>query len=467
MPDDAKLSTSAFAPLARGRLRRRGLLALAVILAALAVPVSLVWVRSSRLLPPPPPASDDPDVARAIADARTEVMKAPGSAAAWGELGMVLLANEFNLEAAPCFAQAEVLDRQNARWPVLRGMALRQTEPEEAAACLARAVALRPQEFVFRLRLAELLQEQGQNDEAEKQFREVLAQDDENHEAHLGLGRLAVRRGNLRDSIVHLQQAAGDAALARPAHLLLAEVFHRLHNATAAARELALAQRLRPSPVPSNPFAAEVNQYAAGKKALLVRVDQLLSQNRLDEAVAAAQVAAKRYPALLKTQLTLAKVLLNRATLESDAASRFRDCLAAARALERAERLGPTNNLVQFYLGALGYVQKDRQPGALAAAARHFHKALELRPESAVASYNLARCLRELGDAEGAERAYRQAVHLGPDFAQAHAALGNLLAARGELVEALRHLGQAVELDPQDRVSLGKTLRIVLFLLRP
>src|SRR5205823_5479326 len=56
---------------------------------------------------PPPPAVDtegmDPDLARAVEEARQGVKKSPYSAAAWGHLGKLLRGADLGGDAAACF----------------------------------------------------------------------------------------------------------------------------------------------------------------------------------------------------------------------------------------------------------------------------------------------------------------------------------------------------------------------------
>src|SRR4051794_13977165 len=83
--------------------RRRRLLA--ACLGALAMgAVALWWF--GRSPPPEPPAVDttgrEPEIVAAVEAARDAARKQPGSGAAWGKLGLVLLAHDFEPEARVC-----------------------------------------------------------------------------------------------------------------------------------------------------------------------------------------------------------------------------------------------------------------------------------------------------------------------------------------------------------------------------
>jgi Flp pilus assembly protein TadD len=80
-------------------------------------------------------------------------------------------------------------------------------------------------------------------------------------------------------------------------------------------------------------------------------------------------------------------------------------------------------------------------------------RATELRPDYALAHYNLGHCLKREGDRAGAITAFREAARLKPHFAQAHGNLGELLAQQGDRAAAREELRQAVRLDPADNHS--------------
>ena len=103
--------------------------------------------------------------------------RAPRKADAWGRLGLALYANNYFVEAADCFACAERLDGSNPRWPFFAmEIARRRGDDAELIAKARRAAELsdRPPADVL-VRLAEALAAAGRYDEAEQQFRAVLA----------------------------------------------------------------------------------------------------------------------------------------------------------------------------------------------------------------------------------------------------------------------------------------------------
>src|SRR5262249_61754171 len=125
-----------------------------------------------------------PALIESIEAARRQVRKDPYSAATWGRLGKVLRGSSYYEPAAACFAQAEKYEPGEPRWPYLRGESLQQRDPAAAREHLRRAVASWEKRgetpVVPRLRLAELLLDEGRLDEAEEQVARALEREPDN-----------------------------------------------------------------------------------------------------------------------------------------------------------------------------------------------------------------------------------------------------------------------------------------------
>ena len=152
--------------------------------------------------PPDVPLSGvEPDVAKVIREAREEVRRNGRSSAAWGKLGEVLLAHEYDAAADPCFAQAERLDANDPRWPYFQGLVrMTQNAPDPTAAIpyLRRAVdrceRFDPGNSAPALLLAEMLLQTGEIDGAEALLRRVEEQEPDNPRLQFDLGMLAQAR---------------------------------------------------------------------------------------------------------------------------------------------------------------------------------------------------------------------------------------------------------------------------------
>src|SRR5947209_9301049 len=113
---------------------------------------------------------------------------------------MVLSIHDFLAEADGCFANAEKFDGTEPRWPYLRGLARSGENPEDALPHLRRAAQLCGDLPAPHLRLAELLVERGDFDEAEGHIQRVLNRDPKDGRALLALGRISFARGRLQES---------------------------------------------------------------------------------------------------------------------------------------------------------------------------------------------------------------------------------------------------------------------------
>jgi tetratricopeptide (TPR) repeat protein len=385
---------------------------------------------------PRPPAVDlsgaDPVVAHALAEALAAVRATP-HAAAWGRLGQMLLCYSIKPEAATSFARAEQLDPREPRWPYLYALAVVHADPDDALRHLRRAAELCGTDPpAVRLRLAELLEAQGDLDGSAAEFRRVLAHDPDDARAHLGLARLAYDRNDLAAVLPHLDQAVTSPIAQRQAYTLRAEVRQRLGDRDAADRDREAAAKVPEDPPPPDPFGEEVEACQVGKQRLLQRLDQLKRQGRMDEARALANQVEHSFPDVY--WLVEGRTLRDRGDLPG-----------SVRAYREALKLAPdwvdaSQDLGDVYL----------RQGKTAEAVTTFRKVLELEPDFGPAHQALAECCLRQDDLAGAVRELREAAQLLPHRADVHRDLGELLARQGHTEEALVQLRQAVQLAPGD-----------------
>jgi tetratricopeptide (TPR) repeat protein len=390
-------------------------------------------------LPEPPVldlAQEDRAVVAAVESARGKVRRAPRDAQAWGMLGMVLYANDYVAESADCFLQAGCLDAREPRWPYYRAVALATTEPDAALAELRRAVDLwGDTEVMPRLRLADLLLEQGRMEEAQEQFRHVLRQAPNNSLAHLGLARLAAQSNDADVSLKHLENCLEDCATEKPARTLRAELYHRKGDGVAAERERGRAAQLPEPGSAIDPVIEEMVALAVGRRAVIAQSNRLLALGRAREASVLLLEAVREYPDSERVWQSLGK-----AYLEQKAPAE------AERAFRKALLCRPDLVDASFSLGVALLEQ-----GQTVEAGQCFRRTVELRPEYVRAHCYLGHCLEEQGKRADAIGAYRTALRYKPYFAHAHMKLAELLARDGRIKEAREHLELAVSLDPKDR----------------
>jgi protein O-GlcNAc transferase len=440
----------------RARRRSRRRLLIALLLGTAVVAAGAAWFLGHRressqptaeaVAIIEPPAVDltgiDPAVVRAIEAAQAAVKESPRSAQAWGLLGKTLLVHDFHIPSSVCLAQAERLDPTTARWAYLQGLALAVADPPDPIAAIQnfqRAVALGHDEpDTLRLRLGEALLEQDRLDEAEQQFQRVLQLEPANGRAHLGLARVAIRRGDLEASKGHLQHALGDPHARKASRLLLLEVEQRLGKEPAA-DEMQKAARLPQDPAWPDPYWADALKLRTGMKAQLYKAEGLLRQRRFSEAIPLLQQTAHDYPDSYYAWLTLGRALVKQ-----------RNLTAAEQVLRKALKLAPDSAEVQFHLGVALFRQENYR-----AAEEFFRAATESKPNFAAAHYNLGHCLLQKGDRAGAEQSFRTALRCKEDYADAHTMLSSLLAKDGRVAEAFAQARLALKFNPNDAAAKG------------
>jgi tetratricopeptide (TPR) repeat protein len=391
------------------------------------------WYRAG---PPPPPvdlSGRDPEVVAAVEKARAQVQQEPHSGKAWGELGMVLQANDFPAEAETCLAQAERLDPKEALWPYLHGRLVQLRDPEQALPLLRRAATLDRRHTVARLHLAESLLELGHDDEAMTQFQQVLATDPDNPRAHLGWGRVAYQQGDLDRSLEHLRRAEEAVPQLRPTHAVLAEIYRRKGDRQAQQHELGLLAASKDLEWP-DPYQLGVEKRKAGGSGRVAEALALVDEGRQAEAIKVLEQAVRDYPKSYRVRLILARQLTLRGDL-AGAASHLRTALQL-----RPDAFEALSGLGEVLQGQHNYKE----------AVKCYERIIALQPTHADAHLQLANCRNELGDRAGAVESLREGIRCRPEFGPARRVLGRLLADMGQNAEAAEQLQQALRLDPGD-----------------
>jgi tetratricopeptide (TPR) repeat protein len=455
-------------PVARRR-RRRVLLGLSLSagLLALLLATWFVWRRPAAPAAPAAPAIPvtgvDPELVAAIEAARARVRKEP-SADAWGELGKLFRDCKFVEQAAACFAEAERVEPADARWPYLRGEALRLHDPDAALPHLRHAVELADQgkdraaAGRMRRRLAETLLATGGYDEAEGHLRRALEDDPADPTTHLGLGLLAYARDDLDEGRAQLLLCLDSPFTQKRACAQLA-VLEQRRGDPAAAEEYSRRARTLPPDTPwPDPLTAVSLRTLIGKPVRFTFLDRLRREHRYAEAVYLLQQMAAEDP----DYRVYAGLGENLAHL-----GRWQE---AERALRLAVREAPDNVNANYLLGKLLFTRAEQlwnQPGGRDQAVAQFRAAAECarravagKPDDAASHVLLGRSLKYLGERPQALDSLRRAVECGPEDADAHLYLGEALAEEGREAEARAELEQAVTLagpdDPRPRQALER-----------
>jgi tetratricopeptide (TPR) repeat protein len=443
MKSKAKRPAQAIPPAVRGAsaarpLRRRFLAALGVlgVLAAMGT-----WAAMNpRAQPSPLPPEIDlthapPRVAQAVREARQRVIESPASGAAWGHLGMVLLAHEYDQPTTFCLAQAERLQPEEFRWPYFLGVNLSVSDPAAAARHFQRAVELRPDEPIVHARLGEILLHLEQFDEAGLYLRRAIELDPHDPRPHIALARLALARGDAESAMPSAEFAIRAAPQERAVHETLALVHQRGGRRAEALQSLARAEQLPARPLGWNdPFAGQVHALRKDASESLALATALQAQNRVQEAIEVLRDALASDDRDPRVDVALARVYL--------AANQPQQAEAV---LAEAQVRHPQSAEVWLLRGAVCFLREDFE-GAI----ESFGGALARKPDYADAHYNLGHARLRLGDDAGAAEAFGCAIRFCPAYAHARTNLAKLHLKAGRREEAAKQVRFSLELDPTD-----------------
>ena len=193
--------------------------------------------------PPPLPTSLYGEVATAVEQARETVVRTPRSAAAWGELAMLFDAHDQLPEAQQCYRQARELDASDPRWPYLLACLLAGSDPA-AAEPLFRTAAKNSPQPEPNLRLAAMLRDRGQPEEAAKILRIEAAAEPSVARIHYELARCLEQTSLLEEAIEEALLATRLAPQHRSVRELAAELLSRSGRLEEARLQADVARRL-------------------------------------------------------------------------------------------------------------------------------------------------------------------------------------------------------------------------------
>jgi len=385
--------------------------------------------------PPPLPMMSTLDTAQraAIEQARMEVVAASASAAAWGRLGQVFEAAEFESEARVCYERATRLNPGEARWWHLAGLAALRDDPERGVSALMRAVTLEsPTNDAPRVRLAQALVERGQFAEATKQLQMLLAGDDTHPMARLELARVSWMERREEESLTLLGPCLTNAYTARASAMLMSQIKARQGDHEGATGWATRAQSMpRPYDWP-DPYVREVQSMRIRRETAAERVNGLLMQRRLAEAEAALSSIFKGAAEDPEGLLLLGRLRLMQERYEEAEAELGRHLKVRPRSV---------NGLVQ--MGMVYYAR-----GRWEDAAVYFDRAIGLKPDFAQGHYNLGMARSRAGQTGKAVESFEAALRCNPGDADTLIILAEHQVREGEREKARLNWEEAKRLKP-------------------
>jgi len=150
-------------------------------------------------------------------------------AAAYGEMGNLLLAAEYLDAAEPCYLNAHALAAGDMRWPYYLGHVYRtRGESEKASQAFERALEIAPADLAALVWLGNVYLEQGKADAAERLFTRALALQPRSVAALAGQGRAALASRQFARAVDSFEQALSVDSRSSMVHYPLALAYRGL-----------------------------------------------------------------------------------------------------------------------------------------------------------------------------------------------------------------------------------------------
>ena len=374
----------------------------------------------------------EPQVAAKIQNHRERVLEEPNSHGAWGELGVVFQAHGLDVQAAACYQEALELAPSAFRWHYLLVHALRAFDHDAAVEASARALAVRADYPALLVVRAELLEEIEELEEVAPLYEKALSLEPTSASAELGLGRLAMRDGDLEAARSHLERAVQLSPDAGAVHATLARLYRRLGENDKAIEEGRRASLSREPVAILDAIHYRMTQEAISSTAELLRARDLEDAGEYvrAEAIYRNLVALRPDDADMKVRLGGA---LSRQDRHAEATEHYRAALA----------IKPDEGGAHFGLGAALSLEGNYDD-----AVRHFQKSLAARADHVPTLVALASILAFRGRVDEALIRYQEALELEPDRVATHRSLAEFFLRQARYHEAVGHYRKVLEIEP-------------------
>jgi tetratricopeptide (TPR) repeat protein len=400
-----------------------------------------------------------PDVSKMAMSAQTQIREAYSSVMrvteqrgtspvemgrAFGDMGKLLMAAQYNDSAEVCFLNAQTLDPTDFRWPYYLAH-LYRTEGDlpKARPLFERALQLKPDDVDALIWLGNLYLSAGEPDAARVQYEKALAREPKSTSARFGLGRAALAKNDARTAVTYLEDVLKMDPTAAGAHYPLSLAYRAIGN-EAKAREH-LAQRREREILPADPLMVELETLVQSPQTYETLGIRALERKDWTAARAAFRKGLELAPSdpALTFRLGTVESMMGH---EREAEALF----------EEVVRASPEYFPAQYSLGVV-----LQSKGAHGAAVEHFSAAIAQRPDYHEAHLRLAVSLRHLGRTEDALSHYKQVMTASPSIVEAPLGYAMTLAQLRRYVEARDTLVVATRDHPQDPM-LGHALARLL-----
>ena len=365
------------------------------------------------------------DIQELLTSTRDHVLAEPRSADAWGQLGMVLLAYEFDRDSVPCFQNASVLNPEEFRWHYCLGLALTAIHREAAVEAFQKALSVNPQDPWTLARLGELKLAEGQLVDAQACLEKAIASSSRPlARTRQALARTLLARGESGAALIEALRAVEAAPDSRMALEVLAQAQHRRGDSDAV-KTLATMQTLPDRPLPwDDPHAS----YILAQRLVVTNIEDRMIQAIQAGDIRAAMEAGER---ALQSHPENQSVALRLSELYAETGNPDRAVFLLEEQLQRH----PQQAELHFRLGVVTTLKGD-----WAKADQYFLQAIKLSPDYVLAWHNHGQCLMKLEKPSDAVSAFEEAVRLAPEQNASRIQLTRLLLTMNDKAKAEMHL---------------------------
>jgi len=303
------------------------------------------------------------------------------------------------MDSLKAFEVAERLDPSDGRWPYLRGLTLVLIDANSGIAALRIAVAICPPERIEpALRLADVLLERGEFDDASRVIEPIVVRS--RNEPHAGWlqSRIAAERGDWETVLAITERLREQLGVRKRAAMLRAEALRKLGR-EGAEIEVRRAAELPEDEAISDPYVREVENMKISPDNDLRIASELLERGKADEAAAKVELATIRFPNVPSVRIFQGKLLIQTGRTK-----------AAREVLAAFTREHPRSVDGWFHFGVAQFLEGDAT-----AAGTAFEKVITLKPDHALGHFNLGHTKKSLGDRAGAIASFETTLRCRPD----------------------------------------------------
>lgn len=362
-----------------------------------------------------------------------QTASASEKAEAYGALGQVYQAYEFDDAAVASYTNASQFQPTSFRWPYFAGYLHERTGDSEAAEReFQKSLEAKPDNVPAMLRLGNVELTLSKPDLAEAWFSKALAAQPASAAAVYGLGKVALIQHQFPTALKYFKTALAREPQATSIHYQLAMTYRGLADLPHMQEQLQLRGEVEPTI--NDPYLDQINLLKQGKVAILERGSKAFREGRLKDAVAAYRQMADLYPSdpIVRTYLGVA---LAKSGERKEAFEQYQIAL----------ELNPENATVNYQIGVL-FITMGRETDAIA----HFREAVRIDPGMTQAHFQLANLLMRQRQDEEAEREYAVVVSLEPRNGLARLMQAMAAVRRGAYTQAHSILEQSATALPKD-----------------